>query len=188
MLTASNPVTGNSSSKYLRYLPSIFQDDEFMGQFLRIFEDITTPLENTISNNNLYFDPDLTPLPFLEWISDWMDLSISKNWPEDKRRELIKSAVELYRWRGTKRGLSEFLRIYTGKNPVITEYIPGMKLSEETRLGPDTRLGSSSSGCQFSISLDSGNEPGIDEGTIRRIIDSQRPALVIYSLQITGGK
>ena len=42
-------------SSYLEYLPALYQDDEFMGQFLLIFESILKPIENTVNNAPYYF-------------------------------------------------------------------------------------------------------------------------------------
>ncbi len=48
-------------SQYLKYLPALFTErDEFMGRFLRIFEDIFTPIEQVIAQVHLYFDPKMT--------------------------------------------------------------------------------------------------------------------------------
>ena len=142
------------NSSYLEYLPALYRDDELMGQFLLIFESILKPIENTIDNSALYFDTMITPEPLLPWLASWLDLTLDQNWPVEKRRELVKSAAELYRWRGTRRGLAEYLRIYTGSVPQISEYIPGMTLNEETRLGVNTRIGSSGGGNHFTVTLD----------------------------------
>jgi len=127
-------------SDYLEYLPALYRDDEFMGRFLLIFESIMKPIENTTSNLNLYFDPLLTPEPLLPWLSAWLDLVLDPTWPIEKHRELVKHCVELYRWRGTKRGLSEYLRIYTGTVPDISEHVLGMRLDHETKLGINTKI------------------------------------------------
>lgn len=180
---------GNNSrteSSFIRYLPALYRDDEFMGQFLLICESIMRPLENTVNNLALYLDPRLTPESLLQWLASWVDLALDPTWPIERRRELVKSAAELYRWRGTKRGLSEYLRIYTGRAPEISEYIPGMRLDRETRLGINTLLGSSGEGYHFTVSLelDGSNEISID--TVRSIIEAQKPAHTIYALQIKG--
>jgi phage tail-like protein len=171
-------------SSYLQYLPGLYRDDEFMGQFLLIFEDIMKPLENTVDNLALYFDPRITPESLLQWLASWADLALDPTWPIERRRELVSSAAELYRWRGTKRGLTEYLRIYTGSIPEIAEYIPGMRLDRETKLGINTQLGSSGEGHHFTVSLelDGNNEVNID--TVRSIIESQKPAHTVYTLQI----
>jgi phage tail-like protein len=171
-------------SSYLQYLPGLYRDDEFMGQFLLIFEDIMKPLENAVDNLALYFDPRVTPEPLLQWLASWVDLALDTTWPIERRRELVSSAAELYRWRGTKRGLAEYLRIYTGRAPEISEYILGMRLDYETKLGINTRLGSSGEGHHFTVSLELDGNSEINIDTVRSIIEAQKPAHTVYTLQI----
>ena len=101
-----------------------------------------------------------------------------------KWRELIKSAAILHRLRGTKRGLSEYLRIYTGSIPEISEYIPGMSLDSETKLGVNTKLGSAGTGNHFTVMLELDGNSEVDVNTVKSIIDSQKPAHTVYTLQI----
>jgi phage tail-like protein len=183
-MRAQNNGNGTTTaSSYLEYLPGIFQDDEFMGQFLLIFESIMKPIENTVSNLPFYLDPMVVPEPLLDWLAYWLDLVLDQTWPLERRRELVKSAAELYRWQGTKRGLSEYLRIYTGNVPEIIEYIPGMRLDPETQLGINTVLGSSGEGNHFIVSLAVDDENNIDINVVRSIIEAQKPAHTVYTLQ-----
>lgn len=179
-----NKGNGRAESSYLQYLPPLYRDDEFMGQFLLIFEDLMKPLENTVNTLAMYFDPLLTPEPLLPWLAFWVNLVLDPNWPVERRRDLVKSAAALYRWRGTKWGLSEYLRIYTGSVPEISEYIPGMSLDSETKLGINTKLGSSGTGHHFTVTLELDDKSEVSIDTVRSIIDSQKPAHTVYTLQI----
>ncbi len=171
-------------SRLLDYLPAAYREDLLMGQFLRIFESIMNPIENSVDNMALYFDPRITPEGLLPWLASWVDLTLDPSWPLERRRELVKNATELYRWRGTKRGLAEYLRIYTGAVPVILEYIPGMILDEKTRLGVNTVLGSSGSGHHFTVIIETDKGDNIDPRVVREIIESQKPAYTVYTLEI----
>jgi len=174
-------------SSYLDYLPALYRDDEFIGQFLLIFESIIKPIENTIDHAYLYFDPMMTPESFLPFLAFWMGLKLEPTWSEEKRRELVKSAAELYQWRGTKRGLSKYLQIYTGKMPQISEYATGMRLDRETRLGINTQIGSAGEGNHFTVTLELDEDSKVDPETVKAIIDAQKPAHATYTLQITHG-
>jgi phage tail-like protein len=172
------------ASRYLEYLPGIYRDDKFMGQYLNIFEDIMRPLENQIDNLSWYFDPLMTPESLVPWLASWLSLVPDASWTNKKWRELVKSAAILYRLRGTRRGLSEYLRIYTGSVPEISEYIPGMTLDKDTQLGINTRLGSAGAGNSFTVTLELEDNSAVDIETVRAIIDSQKPAYTVYTLQI----
>lgn len=108
-------------SRYLRYLPSIFQENEFLGRYLRIFETIWEPMEWRQNHINLYFDSRTCPLSFLPWLAGWLDMTINPYWPEARIRRLIAEAADLYRWRGTAYGLKRLIEVVTGLTPAITE-------------------------------------------------------------------
>ena len=129
--------------RYMRYLPRIYQEqDELMGRFVMLFESFWAPIESQIDVMPLYFDPALTPLKLLPWLATWVDLALDDHWPEAKRRQLLKAAVGLYRKRGTRRGLQEYLEIYTGAQVQISEHgAHNFLLGPEARLGPGVALG-----------------------------------------------
>ncbi len=171
-------------SSFLEHLPGIYREDKFMGQYLRIFEDIMRPLESSIDNTAFYFDPLITPDSIVPWLASWLNLTSDPTWTPKKFRELVKSAAVLHRLRGTKRGLSEYLRIYTGNSPEISEHIQGMALDVNTKLGINTILGSAGAGNSFTVSLELDNSSDIDIETIKAIIDSQKPAHTVYTLYV----
>ncbi len=181
---AENRNGAMAQSSYLEFLPAFYRDNEFMGQFLMIFESILKPIENTVNNIPLYFDPRISPEELLPWLGSWLDLALDATLPLSRRRQLVASAAELYRWRGTKRGLIEYLRICTGVVPAVSEHIAGMRLTPETRLGVDTQLGSSGTGHHFTVVMKVTGSDGVSAGMVRAIIDSQKPAHTVYALQI----
>jgi phage tail-like protein len=183
-MVTTNSKNGKRESRYLDYLPGLFRDDEFMGQYLNIFEDIMGPLERTVDNLAMYFDPLLTPEHMVAWLASWLDLSRDPGWTIKRRRELVKSAAILHRLRGTKRGLSEYLRIYTGSVPEISEYIPGMSLDGDTKLGINTKIGSAGTGNHFTVNLELDADSEVDIDTVKAIIESQKPAHTVYTLQV----
>lgn len=175
-------------SSYLQYLPAFYREDDFAGRFLHIFEDILKPLEGIIDNLAFYFDPYTTPPSFLSWLASWVGLVLDDRWPEARRRELVGSVTELYRWRGTRRGLSEYLRIYTGVSPQIIEH------AQTTREAGEPNLSASSSGGEkelahcFTVILDVPDTSAIDVDVVRAIIEAEKPAHATYMLQINKRK
>ena len=119
------PLSGVNSnhvaSSYLQYLPIIFHDSDFLGRYLRIFETIWEPLEQRQDHISMYFDPRTCPLEFLPWFAGWFGLTIDPHWPEERLRALLAEAIELYRWRGTKYGLTRMIEVCTGAKPEIVE-------------------------------------------------------------------
>ena len=126
-------------SRYLEYLPAIYQDREepFLGQFLVPFEEVLTGFDALLSDLDRYFAPVLTDSEFLLWLADWVALVLDEEWDESKRRRLIAEAVKLYRERGTVGGLQRYLEIYTGLIPEIREcrWPGGMQIGVASMIG-----------------------------------------------------
>ena len=160
------------TSSYLQYLPPIYQDDPFTGRFLLIFESILDPLDRVIDQIHHYFDPLLAPEPLLPWLASWVDLVLNEKWSLERRRALVRHAAELYRWRGTRRGVSEYIRIYTGFIPLIDE--PGREQSGEPALPPHV----------FRVILDVPDPELINRELLETIIEAEKPAHTGYILEI----
>ncbi len=110
----------------IEYLPNIYQRSDISGRnflrdFLWVFEHIFNQTREKLDNLETYFDPLETPSDFLPWLGSWVAMVLEEDWPEIKKRNIIKKAVELYHLRGTKRGLRIYLKIFTGVEPRIIE-------------------------------------------------------------------
>lgn len=126
-----------AKSRYLDYLPAIYQEDPFLGQFLVPFDDVLAGFEDLLSDIDRYFAPALTDSEFLPWLANWVALVLDEEWDDAKRRQLIGEAVELYRGRGTRYGLERYLEIYTERVPEIREWRwpGGMQIGVASRIG-----------------------------------------------------
>ncbi|MFH0957128.1 MAG: phage tail protein, partial [Pseudomonadota bacterium] len=117
---------------YLRYLPGIYQEDEasgdFLARFLSLFETFFFNLEEDIFSITKYFDVNATPFEegtperdFLTWLAAWLGVDFDENWTETQKREFLAVVPELYKKRGTREGLEEFIKSYTEEEPIIFE-------------------------------------------------------------------
>jgi len=129
-------------TSYLRYLTAVYQEDpvssEFLERFLSVFETAFYGLETEISSVFKYFDPDTTPGNFLAWLASWLDLGLEEDWQEDKKREFIRKASELYKQKGTPLGIQKLIEIYTGKTALIIEH---SRVGKPVVLGGNFKLG-----------------------------------------------
>ena len=124
------------TSSYLEYLPAIFRQNAFLGQFLLAFERIlsvaepNTPLaiEQVIGQIDRFFRPFYqddwrqTPQRFLPWLAGWVGLSLREDWDDTTRRKFLREIVALYKLRGTKTGLQRMLEIYLGESVPVAIY------------------------------------------------------------------
>lgn len=163
-----------AADDYLALLPPIYHGDAFLRRFLLIFKSILDPLDRQIGQLSHYFDPRLAPEQLLPWLAAWVDLTLDEKWPLERRRELVGAASTLYRWRGTRRGLSDYLRIYTGVTPQIVE--PGQERREQgvAALPPHT----------FRVVLEVPDPEALDRALVERIIEVEKPAHTAYTLEI----
>ena len=97
------------------------RNQDFLARMLLVFESLWEPLEQRQDHIAMYFDPRTCPAEMLSWLGAWLDVPLDPHWPEDRRRNILAEAMELFRWRGTAYGLARMLEVCTGLTPVISE-------------------------------------------------------------------
>jgi phage tail-like protein len=101
---------------YLRYLPNIYRENgrsaAFLERYLSLFESVFTDVEEEIAAATRYFDPKGVPGDALSWLGGWLALSPDDTWATSDERTLVRKAPDLFKRRGTRRGLRDLLSIY----------------------------------------------------------------------------
>ncbi|GHH79024.1 phage tail protein [Streptomyces sulfonofaciens] len=95
-------------------LPALYADDDLAQRFTAGLDTVLAPVPATLDSLPAYFDPRLAPADFVGWLASWVGIEVDGQWPEELRRSVVARAVELHRWRGTRRGLVERLRLCLG--------------------------------------------------------------------------
>lgn len=160
-------VEDRRASLYTRFLPDIYQENDFLQRFLHIFEDIWEPLEQRQDHISLYFDPRTCPLSFLPWLASWLDIPLNPHWPEARQRHLLTQAMELYSWRGTSYGLARLIEICTDLTVEIVE-----KPNEPFVFHIRISLSSATDG------------EAVDRAFIEELIQTHKPAHAGYILEV----
>lgn len=182
-------------SLYPSFLPAVYREVDFIGRLLKIFEQSFEPAVNTLQSLWAYLDPLTAPEALLPFLAQWVGWQNEATWSVEQQRSLIRRAMEIYRWRGTRRGLQLYLHLYTGL-PLINPFRPpheqpiqihtasdrGFVLGE-TDLGPMATLGG---GKPFHFHVKLCPDPGqlLDETLVRSIIEQEKPAVSTYDLSI----
>ncbi len=131
---------------YMELLPAIYRRSDAVGRNLVrdicfIFEHLFGSVEETLDRAHNFFDPYECPPDFLPWLASWTAMLVDRDWPESKKRAILKRAVDLYRIRGTRRGLALFLYLFTGHEPEIAENewpFRGFRVGADARIGLDS--------------------------------------------------
>lgn len=189
-----------AKSSLLKYLPSIYEDDELMGRFLMLFESFLTPLDRQIKDQAYYFDPGLAPPALIPWLASWSGSDIDEDLILENKRELLKASASLLRTRGTRKALQEYLEIYTGGRVIIREHFSqNFVIGKEAKLGQDIALGLDNVPQTFTVILhlpplpedledsERARQELIRERKIRAIIDNEKPIHTGYKLHIRTG-
>ena len=110
----------------LRRLPQTYSRDEavasFLLRYLMLFDGELGDLEARGDARSILLDPYATPEEALPWLASFLGLTLDERWPTPARRELIAEIPDLWRERGTIKGLSRFLELYLERPPLIIEH------------------------------------------------------------------
>ena len=176
---------------YLDFLPEIYQQSDFLGRFLNICEQALEPSFEMADLFWAYLNPLTAPKALVPFLAYWVAWPMNSRWPLSKQRKLIRHAVEIYQWRGTRRGLQFCLHLYTGL-PLDDHHIQiedaedagfvlgDVALSEAPCLGGGNPY-------HFAVilrpdTIEHFNQ--LEETTLRAIIEQEKPAFCTYDLTI----
>jgi phage tail-like protein len=182
-------------SSYMEFLPVLYREVDLIGRFMKIFEQAYQPAIDSFNVLWANLDPLTAPKALLPFLAHWVAWEVDSVWNLHQQRRLIRRAVELYRWRGTRKGLRLYLHLYTGLP--LDEDIPNetdKHISITEPFGPSFVLGTA----QLGSAVLAGGEPfhflvclrphhrnmNLNEQLIRRIIEQEKPAFCTYDLVI----
>jgi phage tail-like protein len=182
-------------SLYLNFVPELYREVDFIGRFLKIFEQAFEPVVQSLDVLWAYLDPLTAPKALLPFLAHWVAWPVDPRWSHQKQRRLIRQAMEIYRWRGTRRGLRLYLHLYTdlpldeeipqeaGKHIGIEEVFGDGFVMSTTRIGQDSIIGGGRP-FHFIVTLRPDSGVQLDEGLVRHIIEQEKPAFCTYELYI----
>jgi phage tail-like protein len=182
-------------SAYMEFLPVLYREVDFIGRFMKIFEQAYQPVIDSFNVSWANLDPLTAPKALLPFLAHWVAWPVDSVWDLHQQRRLIRRAVELYRWRGTRKGLRLYLHLYTAlplDEDIGNEADKHISITEP--FGPSFILGSA----QLGSAILAGGEAfhfivrlrpnvsniNLNEQLIRRIIDQEKPAFCTYELVI----
>jgi phage tail-like protein len=208
-----------TQSEYLQYLPQVLRGTDqpasgFLNGYLKVFEALLSGRDDVPAAASLRsldgiidafpnrLDPGITPIDaapagelprsaFLDYLATWVALTFDQNWDLAKKREWLKRIVPLYKRRGTRSGISEYLAMFVGHQSSVEELPGGFIVGSK----PNATVGFSSfiAGAPahfFRVRINYGFPPdtfsidawkNVRKGT-RAIVDLEKPAHTYYAL------
>jgi phage tail-like protein len=107
------------------YLPAVYLEnpeaEDFTERFLGLFDAAVEDLDRAVERSPALLDPEGVPAEILPWLGRFLSLTFEPSWDAARRRALLRAAPELFRRRGTVRGLSDAVRLVFDVEPVIGE-------------------------------------------------------------------
>lgn len=88
-------------------MPGIYQADDFAQRFTSGLDVVLAPILSTLDNLSAYFDPRTAPPDFLQYVSGWVGIYLQESWSIERRRDVVRGAVGIHRWRGTAGGIRD---------------------------------------------------------------------------------
>lgn len=182
-------------SRYTTFLPTVYQEIDLIHRFVKIFEEAFDPVVNSFTSMWAHLDPLTAPQSLLPFLAHWVDWPLDAELSLTQQRRLIRRAVEIYRSRGTRKGLRFYLHLYTGlplDEEVSREDDKAISITEPSgqgcvlglaHMGVDSVLGGGKA-YHFQVRLRCKPDHVIDEPLVRRIIEQEKPAFCTYDLCI----
>ncbi|WP_231605703.1 phage tail protein [Micromonospora sp. HK10] len=102
-------------------LPAMYLEDDFAQRFTAGLDEVLAPILLTLDCLDAYFDLELAPPDFLDWLAGWVAAPVDGDRSPDVRRDLVRHAVEVHGWRGTARGVVLALRVAAGVAAEVTD-------------------------------------------------------------------
>jgi phage tail-like protein len=161
-------------------LPGLYQDDSLTQRLTGALDEVLAPVLTTLDNQDVYLDPGLTPEDFVAWLARCVGLIDDPAWPLDRRRALVGRAAELYRQRGTSRGLAALVATFTGSEVQI-EDSGGAAWSA----APGTELpGSSAAALHVRVLAKRPKEVDLDR--LSTLVEAFKPAHVSHTVEVVA--
>jgi phage tail-like protein len=164
-----------------QYLPALYQEDQFAQAWLSGLDEVLAPIFSSIDNFDAYLDPRFTPADFLDWLATGMGLVADETWPVERRRSFVSNASQLYRMRGTARGLAAHVQIFSGGEVEIVEH--GASAWSATNGAPLP----GSSGFDFVVRVQVSDPSTVDAAKVDALVAAAKPAHLTHKVEVVSG-
>lgn len=161
-------------------LPGVLQDDDFTRRFVSAFDDAYAPVLVTLDSLACYFDPQLAPADFVDYLAGWVGIELDDSWSVEQRRKIVAGAALMHRRRGTRRGIEEALGLGLAAEVTVTD-TGGCTWSPT----PGGQMpGSAPARMEVRIQVD--DPDAVDPRRVESLIEATKPAHVAHTVVVAA--
>jgi len=192
--------TENADFNYASLLPELLQHAASssdsgadaappVARLLKVIDPMFADFESVIDDISDYFDPFLAREDFLPWLASWTALILRADWSPEQKRNVLFQIIPLYRKRGTKAGLEEYLKIYVGEGTSILDVHEPIQVGITATVGVDTVVGGFPANLfRVNVAFTTPDPAELSKKTesVRAVLDIEKPAHTYYSITTSG--
>ena len=182
-----------SRQSWIRHLPAIYQQPSADGShtvqgLLWIAQSLFLGIERRLDRIWETFDPHSAPSELLPWLASWLALGLDAGWDDRTRRRVLRNASRLYRIRGSRQALVEWIELFTGMTVTIEENawaFRGFRVGVSATIGVDSMiLDRVNTAHAFVVHVPVPAEALSDDDLARlyRVVNAEKPAHTVYCL------
>lgn len=174
---------------WLSYLPELYEasdSEHFLDRYLSVFQSIYDDMNQQIKDIPYLLDVQTADSEYLDFLCQWIGITKSQMWKEEKKRLLLSKAAKLFQMRGTRAGILEVLQMYLDKKEVflVEKYFWNRyRLSSSRRQLFETLYGTSSYTISVLVKDEDVGSPK-EYKTLFQVLDSMKPAQADLNLVV----
>jgi phage tail-like protein len=158
-----------------------------MARLLHLIDPMFADFEAVLDEVPDFFDPLQARADFLPWLASWTALVLRADWSLEQKRDVLFQIIPLYRKRGTKAGLEEYLKIYVGDGASIVDVHEPLQVGVSSHVGVDTVVGGVPTNLfRVNVAFTNPAELASKAASVRAVLDIEKPAHTHYTLTISG--
>lgn len=173
---------------WLSYLPELYEasdTEHFLDHYLSVFQSIYDDWNVYIKEIPYLLDVNTTKTEYLDFLCQWIGVTKSQMWSDEKKRMLLSQAADLFRFRGTRKGLLKLLHLYLEAQVFLVEKHQWKQahLTPERKQLYESLYGNSS--YTITVLVKEESVPSRKEyQTLIQVIESEKPAQADLNLVV----
>lgn len=184
-----------SQSRYAALLPSVIAESAVSGgtplapRLLALVEPLFAGVHARLDAISDCSDPLKADPEFLPWLASWVSLVLRADWTVDQQRRVLAQIIPLYRKRGTKDGLEQYLKIYAGPGVTIRDELATFQIGQNSTVGVDAVVGGLPPYFFIvNIAFDTPDPAMLKKKSeaVKAVLEIEKPAHTHYKLEAKG--